>query len=87
MRHLGGGTHYLVQVPAVGDTLQLVLAGILERESGTGDQVGGRNLLHFCQSFEESGREMRQTQNSSTSPDARKCRSSTMRLWPPTKDR
>jgi hypothetical protein len=31
--------HHSVQVPAVGDALQLVLAGVFERETGPNDQV------------------------------------------------
>ena len=36
------GTRHPVEVPPVGDALQLVLAGVLERETGAGDKVFDR---------------------------------------------
>jgi hypothetical protein len=44
-------------------------------------QVRRRNSIPLCHiPSEDYGRDMRQTQNSSASPDARRCRLSTMRL-------
>ena len=39
LRASGSPLHDTVEVPAVGDALQHVLPGILERESGTRDEV------------------------------------------------